>query len=74
MTVLVRLLEKLTGRPHQHRHARWVANIASDLRRDISELQATLRPYAEAEEPLVALMTDIFNDRQMRSNGHDRTH
>jgi hypothetical protein len=71
MTILVRLFEKLTGKPHQHRNAQKVAAAVGDLRRDVSALSSKLRPYTEADDPLVALMTDVFNQRQMR-NGHDR--
>jgi hypothetical protein len=67
MTILVRLFEKLTGKPHQHRNAQKVAAAVGDLRRDVSALSSRLRPHAEADDPLVALMTDVFNQRQLRN-------
>jgi hypothetical protein len=67
MTILVRFFEKLTGNPHQHRNARKVAAAVGDLRHDVSALSLKLRPYAEADDPLVALMTDVFNQRQLRN-------
>jgi hypothetical protein len=69
MTAFIRLLEKITGRPHRHGNARMVSEAADGLRREVRELSDTLHPYAEADDPLVALMTDLFNQRQMRGNG-----
>ena len=66
MTIFVRFLEKLTGTPHQRQNAQKVADVARGLREDVKKLSTTLRPYAESEDPLVALMTDIFNQRQAR--------
>jgi|GraSoiStandDraft_16_1057320.scaffolds.fasta_scaffold817407_3 hypothetical protein len=66
MTIFVRLMEKLTGEPHQHRNAQKVADVARELRQEVHELSTTLRPYTESEDPLVALMTDVFNQRQMQ--------
>jgi len=74
MTIFVRLMEKLTGEPHQHRNAQKVADVARELRQEVHELSTTLRPYTESEDPLVALMTDVFNQRQMQqqmSNYHN---
>jgi hypothetical protein len=67
MTLFVRLMEKLSGRPHQHYTAQKVSDMASDLRQDVNSLATKMRPYAEADDPLVALMTDVFNQRQMRN-------
>ena len=69
MTIFVRLLETIRGRPHQRQNAQRVAAAASDLREDVGALSSMLRPYREADDPLVALMTDVFNQRQMRDNG-----
>jgi hypothetical protein len=65
MTIFVRLMEKLTGEPHQHRNAQKVADVARELRQEVHELSTTLRPYVESDDPLVALMTDVFNRRQL---------
>jgi len=72
MTIFTRLLETITGRPHQRQNARRVADAANDLRRDVGALSSRLRPYTESDDPLVALMTDVFNQRQMRDNGRTR--
>jgi hypothetical protein len=65
MGLVVRLMEKLTGTPHRHEHKDNVAAAAKDLTASIQELAKTLKPYRESNDPLVALMTDIFNQRQM---------
>ena len=67
MTIFVRLVEKLTATPHQHRNAESVAYVAHDLRQEVHKLSSTLRPYVESDDPLVALMTDVFNHRQMNN-------
>ncbi len=71
MTILTRLFEKITGRRHRHDNARAVSDAVGDLRSDVEELRSSLRPYVDADDPLVALMTDVFNQRQMRNGGND---
>lgn len=66
---LVRILEKLTGQPHNHHHADRVADAVAELGRDVRKLSDALRPYSEASDPMVALMTDVFNDRQLKNGG-----
>ena len=66
MGVLMRLYEKMTGRPHQHRHAKAAVEAHEDLRREVGELHEALQPYVDTDDPLVALMTDMFNNRQLR--------
>lgn len=70
MSVFVRLMEKLTGRPHQHRTAQKVSEVTADLREDVQMLAVRMRPYVEADDPLVALMTDVYNQRQLRNGGN----
>ncbi|WP_065755184.1 hypothetical protein [Bradyrhizobium paxllaeri] len=70
--VFARLIEKLTGRPHRHDNAQLVKQAAGELRRDVGKLSSMLRPYMEADDPLVALMTDLFNQRQMRAGNGPR--
>jgi hypothetical protein len=64
MTLFTRLFEKITGRPHRRANADLVSEAARDLRRDAEGLRSKLRPYSQADDPLVALMTDVFNQRQ----------
>lgn len=68
MGVFVRFLETITGKPHRHEQSRMVSEVADQLSSDVAKLSTRLRPYLESEDPLVALMTDVFNQRQMRSD------
>ena len=61
----MRLLEKLTGTPHRHDLADSVHNAAAGVSRSVDKLSAALKPYSKSDEPLVALMTDVFNKLQM---------
>jgi hypothetical protein len=61
---VVRLYEKLTGRPHRHDDAEMVSAAAKELSSSIRELSATLKPYNESGDPLVALMTDVLDHRR----------
>jgi len=61
----VRLFEKLTGSKHRHDDAMRVSAAADDLTASIRELSATLKPYHESDDPLAALMTDVFNKRRL---------
>lgn len=76
MGFLVRLFEKITGRPHRHDDAAMVSAAAHDLTDSIRELSATLRPYNEKNDPLVALMRDVLNNRRRgrRENGKPELH
>jgi hypothetical protein len=64
---LVRIIEKLLGVPHQYQNADRVKDAVASLSHDVRRLNDTLKPYAEADDPLVALMTDVFNDRQLQN-------
>lgn len=66
---IVRLYEKLTGTPHRHDNAARVSRASASLSRTIDDLSATLKPYSKADDPLVALMTDVFNRRQLEVRG-----
>jgi hypothetical protein len=70
---VMRLYEKLTGIAHRHDNADRVARAADGLTDSIRELSATLKPYRESDDPLVALMTDVFNRRQLRDR-RDKLH
>ena len=65
---LVRLWETIMRIPHRHENANHVAKATDELAQSARELTAQLKPYIEADDPLVALMTDVFNRRQMRSD------
>jgi len=69
----VRLFEKLTGTPHRHDNARRVSLATDELTESTRLLSAHLKPYLESDDPLVSLMTDVFNRRQMGStDGHTK--
>jgi hypothetical protein len=72
--MFVRLMEKLMDRPHQHYNVQKVSEAANGLRRDVHSLAGKMRPYIEADDPLVALMTDVFNQRQMRNGNRSKPH
>jgi hypothetical protein len=69
---IVRLIEKITGMPHRHDNAAMVSRASERLTQRIEDLSATLRPYNEADDPLVAMMTDVFNRRQLRDRRDEK--
>jgi hypothetical protein len=69
---IVRLIEKITGTPHRHDNAAMVSLASEKLTQRIDDLSATLRPYSEADDPLVAMMTDVFNRRQLKAGRDDK--
>lgn len=64
-TPLTRLWEKLAGIPHRQENAQRVLFAVDELTKEVRKASDQLKPYTEADDPLVALMTDIFNKRQM---------
>lgn len=68
MSALVRLFEKLTNTPHKYEESRKVEVAANELAQSARLLSSRIKPYAEAEDPLVAFMTYVFNQRSMRDN------
>lgn len=70
---VVRLIEKLTGTPHRHDNAALVRSASRSLSRSIDDLSATLKPYSKADDPLVALMTDVFNRRALRDRADGKS-
>lgn len=70
----VRLMEKITGTPHRHENAQRVSVAAAELTESTRQLSASLMPYLESDDPLVALMTDVFNKRQMGSHAKTEFH
>lgn len=65
MGVFVRFFEMMTGTPHKYEESRRVNIVAEELLSDVQRLSENIRPYLDADDPLVALMTDVFNKRQM---------
>ncbi len=63
MSVWVRLMEKLSGSPHQHSESDMVHAAAARLSERAEELAAALKPYRESEDPLVMLLTDAIVQR-----------
>ena len=64
---MYRLIEKLTGTPHRHDIAESVHTAAAGVSRSVDRLSDALKPYSKADQPLVALLTDVFNKLQMKS-------
>lgn len=60
-----RLWEKIIGIPHQHENAARVSLASYELTSEVRKISSRLKPYVEADDPLVALMTDLFNQREM---------
>lgn len=71
---IVRLYEKLTGTPHRHEDAERVSRALDGLTNSIEELSATLKPYSNADDPLVAFMTDVLKRRKGSSNEKPKLH
>lgn len=65
MTSFIRIWETVLGIPHKHENAARVSAASDELSRATRSLSNHLKPYAESDDPLVALMTDVFNKRQM---------
>lgn len=63
---LARLWETVLGVPHRYENAARVSLAGEELSRAAKGLHTHLRGYAESDDPLVALMTDVFNQREMR--------
>lgn len=59
----MRIWEVISGRPHQHHNAAMVSNATHSLTQRANELEQAVRPYSEADDPLVMFMTDVFNRR-----------
>lgn len=61
--ILTRIYEKLMGLPHQQHHAARVKQAADELSQDVRNLTRKIERYKEEDDPLAALMIDVFNDR-----------
>jgi hypothetical protein len=61
----MRLIEKITGTPHRHDLADSVHAAAAGVSRSIDQLSDSLRPYYKSDQPLVSLLTNVFNRQQM---------
>lgn len=66
---LVRLWEIIAGIPHKHENADRVSFASDELSTAARSLSARLKPYAESDDPLAALMADIAEVR--RSGARD---
>lgn len=64
MSALVRLMEKITGRPHQHKNADMVGDATAKLLATTDNFSKKLRPYSEAADPLSMLFEDIQNQKR----------
>lgn len=65
MSAISRLWERMNGVPHRYDKSQQVSDAADALSDNVRELSSHLRPYMEADDPMVALMIDLFNQRQM---------
>jgi hypothetical protein len=68
---LIRLWEKMTGQPHRHDDSQHVVEAANELAQSAKKLNAAIKPYLEAEDPLIALVSDLINQRAMREKNED---
>ena len=62
---LNRLWEKIFAIPHKHHEADRVSIASEELTQQVRKVSSGLKPYTEADDPLVAMMTDIFNKREL---------
>lgn len=72
MTTMSRFIEVVARIPHRQDNARRVNEAAHQLSVSADRLAACLKLYAEADDPLAMIMTDIFNQRAMGSNNAER--
>lgn len=73
MTVFIRLIEKITGQPHRYDNLARVTKAAQELKDELNQLSSVIRPYTESEDPLAALMLDMFNKKQLHGEYEKRT-
>lgn len=72
MSLLVRIIETLTGRPHQHHNAEMVSAATRNLLATTANFSKKIEPYSLQEFPLDALIHDIKNQRK-RAQGNNGT-
>ena len=65
---LIRLWENLFRIPHKRENADKVSAASDELTSMSQALRVKLKPYLETDDPLVALMTDVFNQRGITTN------
>lgn len=72
---MTRIWEKITGMPHQHRMSDRVSAAAADLAATARNITLQLEPYKNAEDPLSAMFSDLYNrrefDRQSKGSQDD---
>jgi hypothetical protein len=73
MVPLVRLWEIISGNPHLHKNAKMVNAATNSLTKKTEEFESVIKPYNEAEDPLVMFMTDVFNRRSARAGNGNAT-
>lgn len=73
-TTILRFVETLTGTPHQYKTSETVSRAAESLKASANHVADCLRPYTEADDPITAMMLDIFNAREMRRSGNGSNH
>lgn len=71
---LNRLWEILSGTPHLRLNAETVKAATSALAKKADEFEVAVKPYTEAQDPLVMFMTDVFNQRRMRGGNAKLKH
>lgn len=75
MSLLVRIMETLTGRPHQHHNAEMVSEATRNLLATTDNFNKSIEPYSMEDSPLDALIHDIKTQRRSRrTNGTSKFH
>lgn len=69
MSIFVRLVEKVTGRPHQHHNADMVSHATTRLLAAADNFSRQIKPYSEANDPLTMLFNDIREQRKTSEGG-----
>lgn len=74
MSLAVRLWEKIMGVPHEHRDSMMVSSATRKLIQTNEDFLKRIRPYADAKNPLEALLSDALNQRLSRGNNNGPKH
>ena len=65
MSLLVRLWETLSRTPHRHDDAQRVRRATQELTENAKILSAHLRTHEDSPDPLMSIVCDLVNRRQM---------
>lgn len=68
MTPFIRLWEILSRSPHVRKNSEQVREATNSLVLKAQELESAIKPYTEAEDPLTALMCDLYEQRRQHAN------